>query len=1093
MSLKIILGNAGAGKSTALLREVIRHAAAHPEMSHLVLVPEQFCLSTQRRLVEMHPDHVLLNIEALSFDRLAARAFRELRAEAADVLSDTAKTLFLSLAVRDVRSRLEVYQRQTGYPAFVQRLSSLIAEWTMNDIGPERLRELSEEEGLPRLLRLKLKDLALIYEAFRRRLGDKQTAEELLPRFSRLLPRSTVGRADRLYLDGFTGFTTVQYRILEELMRRAGETCAVLTLPPEEDPDAPVREGDLFALSRRTVRRLEHCAREAGQKTEIRYLPEEHPRLPELTYLREHLFRRTPKEEERWPVRPECVHLTACAAPEEEAALTARRILELVRKDGLRWRDIAATVSDLSLYVPLLKRELSERNIPFFTDRREPLQQHPLIRLILDALDTVREGLPREGLLRMLKNPLSPLTREECDRFENYLLAAGVRRGRAFTEPFFRLRRKRAGEDPAQYEENAAAERDEMETLRGRVMAPVIRLRDSLGKGTTAQSGGDALLQFLEDWGLAEKTESLEEARLALGQEGASWPEAADQLRAFIANMQAVLGGTVLGRREFTEMVSAALGGLTCGRLPVSPDQVLVGDVMRSRLGSIKVLFFLGMNEGLVPKQRSGGRLLTDRERLALSFYEEDMGYTDIKAMSEERFYLYCLLQKPAEQIRITYALRGSGAEKDRLPAPMAEEIKALFPELAVGYYLPSARPAAKEDEPDPAPVILSPESVAALYGDLLYTSISGLERFASCPYHFFMEKGLKLEERQEYAWGAAEHGTFFHKVAERILTELKRRDVKPDGLDETEKNDLVDRAMEEAKQMTAGTLEDGAETDYRLDRWKKFFLLYLDYLGEKGLGDGFVPAEFEVRFGPRDGQITRIPLDGGRAVQLNGQIDRIDVRKQEEADYLRIVDYKTKRKPVFKPVELTEGRQLQLAVYLDMALRLYAAQHPDRSVRPGGIGYASLAEPVTKWTALPEERRNALWEQLAPSGLRAQEVTPAETTKTGRLKKTPPDVRSARELELLAEYARDQLARLGRGVFGGDVTPAPWGPKDHGSCTYCDYKETCPFDEERKGCRYRQDSLKPAEAWDVIRGRKQETDAPAEDPEGEEADHGIQ
>ncbi|MBO4838923.1 MAG: exodeoxyribonuclease V subunit gamma [Lachnospiraceae bacterium] len=1090
MSLEIILGNAGSGKSTALLQEVIRHAAAHPEMSHLVLVPEQFCLSTQRKLAAMHPDHVLLNIEALSFDRLAARAFRELRAETADVLSDTAKILFLSLAVRDVRSQLEVYEKQTRYPAFVQRLSSLIAEWTMNDIGPERLRELSVEEELPHLLRLKLKDLALIYDAFRKRLGDKQTAEELLPRFSRLLPRSTVGRADHLYLDGFTGFTAVQYRILEELIRRAGETRAVLTLPPEEDPDAEPREDDLFALSRQTVRRLENCAQAAGKLTKITYLTEEYPRNRELTYLRRHLFRLPPGKEEVWPDKPESVQLTACATPEEEAALTARLIRKLVQEEHLRWRDIAITVSDLSLYVPLLKRELSERNIPFFTDRREPLQQHPLIRLVLDALETVTEGLPREGLLRLLKNPLSPLTREECDRFENYLLAAGIRRGKSFTQPFIRLRKRRTGENSQQYEESALAERDAMEVLRGKVMEPVTALRDALDRSTTAQSGGDALLRFLEAWGLPEKMESLEEERLALGPEGASWQEAAKQLRDFLANMQAVLGGAVLGRWEFTEMVSAALGGLTCGRLPVSPDQVLVGDIMRSRLGNIKVLFFLGVNEGLVPKQRGGGRLLTDRERLALSYYEEELGYTDKKAMSEERFYLFCLLQKPVDRIRITYALRGSGAEKDRMPAPLAEEIKKLFPKLPTGYYLPSSRPAPQEDEPEFDSLLLSPEGVAALYGPLLYTSISGMECFAACPFHFFLEKGLKLEARQELEWTSADHGTFFHKAMEVLLTELKRRELTPEQLGEEEKTALVGHALDEAVRQAELDKDENAETAYRLDRWRDFFLLYLDYLGEKGLQDGFIPAAFEMYFGARDAQITRIPLDDAHELQLTGKIDRIDIREQDEADYLRVVDYKTYKPAAFSPIKLADGRTLQLAVYLDMALRLYAARHPDKRVRPGAVGYAMLTEPLTDW--LPSElQRDALWKQLALSGLSAREVTPTEYTKDGKVK-SQNGLPSVRELELLAAFARDRLARLGRQVYGGNVTPAPWGPKDDSSCKYCAYKEICPFDDTRKNCRYRYSSLGKEDAWTLIRetGAKE---APAQAEDGEEADHGIQ
>ena len=318
----------------------------------------------------------------------------------------------------------------------------------------------------------------------------------------------------------------------------------------------------------------------------------------------------------------------------------------------------------------------------------------------------------------------------------------------------------------------------------------------------------------------------------------------------------------------------------------------------------------------------------------------------------------------------------------------------------------------------------------------------------------------------------------------EVLFTEIKRRELAPEQLDSAEKAALVGQALDEAARRTGLETDENAETAYRMDRWRDFFLLYLDYLGEKGLQDGFVPAAFEVSFGSRDAQITRIPLDDAHALQLTGQIDRIDVREQDEADYLRVVDYKTKKNTTFEPVDLTEGRQLQLAVYLDMALRLYAAKHPEKKIRPGAIGYASLAEPLAEWVP-PELRREALWKELSLSGLTAQEVMPPGTGGTKKMK-------SSRELELVAAFARDRLTRLGRQVYGGNVTPAPWGPKDRGSCTYCAYAEACPFDETRKDCRYRYDTRNKEEAWTLIRETGAKA-APAQAEDGEEADHGIQ
>lgn len=1071
MSLEIWLGEAGGGKSTLLRQEIINHALAHPEMRHLLLVPEQFCLSAQQKLVALHPRHTLINIEALSFDRLAARCFRELNAETADIITDTAKTMFVALAVKDCKGQLNLYGKQALRPGFIGRLSSLFAEWTMNDIAPERLTELAGEEGLPLLLRRKLADLSLLFAAFRKRLGDKQTAEELLPRFARLLPRSSVGRADCLYLDGFTGFTSVQYRILETMLKRCPHSKIVLTMPAGGAGEAPgENREDLFALSRITVERLKACAERAGRLTELHFFARGVEKDAERQHLARHLFRAG--KAAPWQETPQHLTVTACPGPAEEALLAVRLIRRMVG-EGFRYRDIAITVSDQNLYLPLLLRELERAGIPFFSDRREPLRNHPLIRLIKDALRAVSEGMEREAVLNVLKNPAGPFSMEECDRFENYCLAAGVRRGKAFMEPFTRLRRRRRGETPGVYEERALAEREEMEGLRQRGLEPLLRLKTDLGRMPRAQAGSQALRRFLADLDLPESLERLEEERLGLGDQGASWQEALAQVEGFLDNLESILKDMPLSLKEFSEMIGAALEGMTSGRLPMRPDQILIGDLQRSRLGDLRSLLFLGLNENLVPKTRGEGRLISDQERLALSFFEEELGYTDEKALAEERFYLYSLLLKPRENLYLSFARRGFDSDKEQLPAFVIKELQNLFPALQIQAFQPKEARTEPPQESGFQPILLASAVPESLYGKELHSSISGLEKLADCPYAFFMSRGLALEERQELGWDNADHGLLFHKVAELMLGRMSREGIEAEKLSREEKEGLVRQSLEEALQTAEGsTWENTAERRYSLDRWQRFFVSYLEYLGEKGLKDGFVPREFELRFDARKAAVTRLSLKENRALQLSGVIDRIDLKEDAGHVFLRVVDYKTRKQTAFNPGALVEGTQLQLPVYLDIALRLYEKTFPGKSLRPGGMCYGSLAEQTVDWKDTPEKIRSELWKRLDLSGLQAAEALPVEDA--GR---KSPSV-STRTLELTAAYAREKIVRLAEEVYAGDITPTPRGDRERGSCSYCAYQPLCPFDESRKGCSFRKESLSSREAWQEIIGSKEEKEA---------------
>ena len=139
MSLQFIIGNSGAGKSFRAYQRVIREAAAHPEKMYYVIVPEQFTMQTQKTLVEMHPQKGILNIDVLSFERLAYRIFEEVGGDTRKVLEETGKNMILQKLVQVSQKKLVYLKNQMKKPGYLDEVKSLISEFMQYEVRKEEL------------------------------------------------------------------------------------------------------------------------------------------------------------------------------------------------------------------------------------------------------------------------------------------------------------------------------------------------------------------------------------------------------------------------------------------------------------------------------------------------------------------------------------------------------------------------------------------------------------------------------------------------------------------------------------------------------------------------------------------------------------------------------------------------------------------------------------------------------------------------------------------------------------------------------------------------------------------------------------------
>ena len=144
MPLQLLLGASGTGKTKLLYEKLIASAAARPSLRHIALVPEQFTMETQRRLVTMTPNHAILNIDILSFERLAYRVFEEQNLEEWQILDDIGKNMLLRRVAGKKKKELLVFQKNLGRAGFISRMKSMLSELYQYGVGEEELTEMME-------------------------------------------------------------------------------------------------------------------------------------------------------------------------------------------------------------------------------------------------------------------------------------------------------------------------------------------------------------------------------------------------------------------------------------------------------------------------------------------------------------------------------------------------------------------------------------------------------------------------------------------------------------------------------------------------------------------------------------------------------------------------------------------------------------------------------------------------------------------------------------------------------------------------------------------------------------------------------------
>lgn len=444
---------------------------------------------------------------------------------------------------------------------------------------------------------MKLRDLKTLYRGFQDYIRDHFiTTEETLDVLRRSLVKSKILPDSVVVFDGFTGFTPIQNRLIQELMRVCEETIVAVTIGEEEDPYQMDGEQKLFHLSKKTVADLVKLAAEAevtrGEDVFVKGGPNRFTEAPALCYLEQNLFRYQyePYTEKQCEIR-----MFEALSPREEVHQTALYIRKLIREEGLTYRDIAVVIGDLEGYASYVETEFGQLEIPCFLDRTRGIVLNPMIEYIKSVLQLYIRDFSYDTVFHFLRSGMADISREEIDELENYVIRTGARGYRTYSRLF--TRKTEEMQQGSGQEDTERAE-ETMERL-NRIRQQFADTVEILHMAPRAKAGEyvDHLYDFLEQNQVQQKLLNYQqrfeqEGDLAKAREYAQIYRLVMDL---LDQIYELLGEEEISLQEFADILEAGFGEITVGTIPQNVDRIVVGDMERTRLKQVKVLFFLGV------------------------------------------------------------------------------------------------------------------------------------------------------------------------------------------------------------------------------------------------------------------------------------------------------------------------------------------------------------------------------------------------------------------------------------------------------------------------------------------------------------------
>lgn len=1082
-----ILGRNGYGKTNAVMRAISARAQAGVE-GMLLLVPETVSHVTERALCAHAGNRISAHAEVTTFRRLCERVSAEVGRRTAE-LDAGGQILLMSRAMRQADSSLEIL-KGASRPEFLEELLSVEEECRASNVTPEQLYSAAEAMTPP--LSQKLHDLSVIFSAYQGALRDTGLDDaDRLVHLAEDSERLGYFSGREIWIDGFSGFSEVEYQVLRRIFRQAKDVTVTLCADPESNSPAFSKTNRVYAA----LRRICGTCRTEVLSTPYRF------QNPALTHLE-----RTALMQGSDPCdSTEGVEFFTAQSRYEECELAAAKVLELVRSHGYRYRDIGIAAREFSNYAETLDAVFSYYEIPVYLNHKTELLEKPVIALTCAALACIEDHFRYDDVLKLIKTGLTGLSRRGTDDLERYLYLWNIH-GKDWSSdaPFSRSPN---GMTAADDDEERLIH---LNRLREKLRTPLMNLKAALSADRTGAGFARALLGYYKELHLPRRLRARAKLFSLRGQ-----LQLADEYRQFwdillaaLTSIANTLGDTRFDLRELSRLFMLTVSRYQIASIPVSLDRVHAGGIDRMSEQSPRCLILLGCNDGEFPARVKDAGPLSDADRMRL----DRQGITlarNTDRQTEEEFHLaYRALSLASERLIL------SCHEEETTPSYLYEQVRSLLPNSIANRVSDTVRASALAPaldaamsgdasfaqeakdyflKTDAAPLIAlsesrsnlrrgpiqSPELREAIFGHDLRLSASKIDTFETCRYQYFARYGLRLKPSQVAGLDAPSSGTLVHAVLENSLREITDRGGAA-AVTREEARAIAERHAEEySLRILGGPNRHTARFYGAFARLKRSVCLAVEELHDELLQSEFNPVDFELQFGPNgDLPAMEITLSDGGTLSLQGVVDRVDALPKDGYVYLRILDYKTGSKD-FSIDEVINGIGMQMLLYL-FALEEFGKERYHAEIRPAGVLYIPVRDITKQHSVRPSieaaqsgadsllKRKGLLVQD--PALLKASKYLPFSYNKDGTLS-SKSSVAPLETFYLLRDRMHDILRTIGQELHAGKVDANPYySNRSRTSCDWCDYKAVCQFEPGVNGDKLRYlfttklDDLKGAE-----------------------------
>lgn len=1092
MSVRLIYGKSGSGKSEFIFNEIKNLISCGKKI--YIITPEQFSFTAEKKLLETLGNKAVLNAEVLTFNRMSYRVASEVGGTAKTSISNPGKAMLIYNILCGKKSKLKFLGKSDEN---IELIIDQITEFKKHGVMIDDLTKMKDETN-DNYLKLKIQDILQVYSDFENKIENRYIDEnDNLTNLANQISEVSDFNNTLIYIDEFVGFTKQEYEIIKQLAYVANQVSISICSDSINDSISP--ESDVFYSNKITISKIFDMVRDYElELDEPVYLDKSYRfKNKELQHLEKNLYAIPYKKYEE---KPENIKLFLANNQYSEIENVAINIVKLVRNENYRYRDISVITKGLDVYSNLVKVIFNKYQIPVFIDEKKDLGQNIIVKYMLSILEIFAKNWSYESVLNYVKTGFLDISKNEIFMLENYCQKWGIKNSKWYKSEW----------NFKDEDENNKEKIERIREIRRMIVNPLLEFKTDLSSQNDVRIITRKLYEFLMNNNIDKKFEKKINEFRQIGQnEFATQYETSWKIiMSVLDEIVLVFGDEKMSFDKYMQILKTGLASSDLGKIPGTQDQVIIGDIDRSRSHKVKAIFIIGLNDGMFPSVHKNEGFFNDKDRQFLKDNGVELARNTVESLYEDNFNIYKAFTTAEEKLFLSYS--SSNSEGGTLRGSiLISKMKKIFPKLEeqsdiiernseilienttfdellnkLGEYRDTGEIEDKwvevynyynnDDEwkyklqrameallYNNKPDRISKQNIDKMYGKVLRTSVSRLEQFQSCHFAYFLKYGLKLSEKDNFKINPIDTGTFMHDVIDEFFNNIKEKSYNIKDLNDNQITELVEEIVEQKLGLNKNYIFSSSPKYKSLsNRLKKVITKSMKYIVESLKYSKFEVLGNEVEFkeGKNYAPIT-MELDNGQKVEITGKIDRIDIAKLDGENYVRIIDYKSSAKNIDLN-QVYAGLQLQLITYLDAVCE-------NEDLLPAGVLYFNVIDPVvkSKKSLSEEEIEDRIRKQFKMQGLILADidvvkmmdtnletgysnVVPAYVGKEGNLSNTRSSTVSRKQFEYLQKYTKNLVGQISKEILGGNIDIKPYYNLKNKKtpCEYCAFGGVCNF-----------------------------------------------